>query len=68
MQTTDYVIQTILSVFLIVGVYQFYFWCQRNHLSSPRELNRPIDDLVVADIPAGAALGWVTFQIFKCIY
>ena len=30
MQLTDRIVQLIISVFLIVGVYQFYFWCQRN--------------------------------------
>jgi len=28
--TTDLVIQLCLSVILIIGIYQFYFWCQRN--------------------------------------
>jgi membrane-associated phospholipid phosphatase len=42
----DYVIQLTLSVFLIVGVYQFYFWCQRNALTAPRELRLPIDDMI----------------------
>src|SRR6266404_771912 len=37
MQNSDRVIQLIISVFLIVGVYQFYFWCQRNHVNSPRQ-------------------------------
>jgi len=46
MQTTDRVVQLIISVFLIVGVYQFYFWCQRNHVARPRELRLPIDDLI----------------------
>jgi membrane-associated phospholipid phosphatase len=39
----DYVIHLVLSVFLIVGVYQFYFWCQRNPLGPPRELGLPVD-------------------------
>jgi len=46
MSPSDYVIQLTLSVFLIVGVYQFYFWCQRNPLTEPRELRLPIDDLI----------------------
>jgi membrane-associated phospholipid phosphatase len=46
MGTIDRVIQLIVSVFLIVGVYQFYFWCQRNHMSEPRELRLPIDDRI----------------------
>ena len=44
MGTIDRIIQLIVSVFLIVGVYQFYFWCQRNHLTEPREFRLPIDD------------------------
>ena len=44
MQTTDRIVQLIISVFLIVGVYQFYFWCQRNHVTQPRELRLPIDN------------------------
>jgi membrane-associated phospholipid phosphatase len=35
-----------LSVFLIVGVYQFYFWCQRNSLVPARELKSSLDDLI----------------------
>src|SRR5882762_4228954 len=46
METTDRIIQLIISVFLIVGVYQFYFWCQRNHVSTPREFRLPIDDRI----------------------
>jgi hypothetical protein len=29
----DHVVDLILSVFLIFGVYQFYFWCQTNPLA-----------------------------------
>ena len=32
MRTADYAVDLVLSVFLIVGVYQFYFWCQRHPL------------------------------------
>jgi membrane-associated phospholipid phosphatase len=39
-------IHLILSTFLIVGVYQFYFWCQRNYLTEPRELKLPVDDWI----------------------
>jgi len=46
MTATDYVIQLTLSVFLIVGVYQFYFWCQRNALGEPRQLRLRVDDLI----------------------
>ena len=46
MQTTDRLMQLVISVFLIVGVYQFYFWCQRNHRVQPRQFRLPIDDLI----------------------
>ena len=46
MTVWDYGIELTLSVFLIVGGYQFYFWCQRNMLTEPRELRLRIDDLI----------------------
>lgn len=46
MDTSDYLIDLILSVFLIVGVYQFYFWCQRNYVAQPRQLKIPLDDAI----------------------
>lgn len=46
MTAADYIIHLTLSTFLIVGVYQFYFWCQRNYLTEPRELKLPVDDWI----------------------
>ena len=46
MQPIDRLVQLVISAFLIVGVYQFYFWCQRNHLTAPREFRLPIDDRI----------------------
>ena len=46
MKPSDYVIHLTLSVFLIIGVYQFYFWCQRHQLARPRELKLPVDDWI----------------------
>jgi membrane-associated phospholipid phosphatase len=46
MQPLDRVMQLIISGFLIVGVYQFYFWCQRNQINTPREFRLPIDDRI----------------------
>jgi membrane-associated phospholipid phosphatase len=46
MQPLDRLVQLIISAFLIVGVYQFYFWCQRNHVVEPREFRLPIDDRI----------------------
>ncbi|MBI5770998.1 MAG: phosphatase PAP2 family protein [Verrucomicrobia bacterium] len=60
MQTADLVSQLIISVFLIFGIYQFYFWCQRNPLGRPREFRTPVDDA----IPYRP--GWV--WIYSCLY
>ena len=46
MTTTNYVVHLILSVFLIVGVYQFYFWCQRQTHMESRELSLGLDDWI----------------------
>jgi len=46
MTPADYVIHLTLSVVLIVGAYQFYFWCQRNQVAVPRQLLSPVDDLI----------------------
>ena len=46
MNATDYLIHLTMSVLLIIGGYQFYFWCQRNQLAQPRELRLPVDDLI----------------------
>ena len=55
MTITDYVVHLILGVILIIGGYQFYFWCQRNPLRSPRELRLAIDDR----IPYWPAWVWI---------
>ncbi len=60
MKITDYAVNLILSVFLIVGVYQFYFWCQRNSVASPRELKLRVDEW----IPYWPSWVW----IYSCIY
>ena len=60
MKITDYAINLLLSTVLIVGVYQFYFWCQRNHLAAPRELRLRIDDW----IPYWPSWVW----IYSCLY
>jgi len=60
MKPIDYIINFVLSVILIFGVYQFYFWCQRNPLTRPRALKLPIDDL----IPYRP--GWV--WVYSCLY
>ena len=46
MQGIDYVFNLVLSVILIIGGYQFYFWCQRNPLAQPRELKLTLDERI----------------------
>ena len=46
MNFTDYSLDLMLSVFLIVGAYQFYFWCQRHAAAPPRELKLPLDERI----------------------
>ena len=60
MKPSDYVVNLVLSVILIVGVHQFYFWCQRNRLARTRELKLPFDE----QIPYRP--GWV--WIYSCLY
>ncbi|HNC22831.1 MAG TPA: phosphatase PAP2 family protein [Opitutaceae bacterium] len=60
MKPIDYAVTLVMSVILIIGIYQFYFWCQRNHVTQPRELKMAIDDL----IPYRP--GWV--WIYSCLY
>jgi membrane-associated phospholipid phosphatase len=43
MTTTDYLIHLGLSVVLLVGAYQFYFWCQRHPAAPPRQLRTALD-------------------------
>lgn len=60
MKPIDYAVTLVMSVILIIGIYQFYFWCQRNHVARPRELKMAVDDL----IPYRP--GWV--WIYSCLY
>lgn len=55
MNTLNYVVHLSLSTVLIVGGYQFYFWCQRHVLFEPRELRLSIDDR----IPYQPAWVWI---------
>lgn len=45
-QPVDRVMQLVVSAFLIVGVYQFYFWCQRNPAAAPRQFRTALDDRI----------------------
>lgn len=55
MTFADYAVHLVLGAILIVGGYQFYFWCQRNPLRPARELRLPLDDR----IPFWPAWVWI---------
>jgi membrane-associated phospholipid phosphatase len=46
MTWADFAVHLLLGAILIVGGYQFYFWCQRNPLRPARELRLPLDDRI----------------------
>jgi membrane-associated phospholipid phosphatase len=60
MHTKDILVQLLLSAILIVGVYQFYFWCQRNAVAAPRQFDGWLDEL----IPYRPRWVW----IYSCLY
>ncbi len=43
MTPIDYTIHLILSVFIIIGVYRCYVWCQRSVVAKPRDLGICVD-------------------------
>lgn len=51
----DYAIHLVMSVFLIFGVYQFYFWCQRRQWVASRTFATTVDER----IPYRPAWAWV---------
>jgi membrane-associated phospholipid phosphatase len=55
MTMADFAVHLLLGTILIVGGYQFYFWCQRNPLRPVRELRLPLDDR----IPFWPAWAWI---------
>jgi hypothetical protein len=55
MTMTDFTVHLILGGILIIGGYQFYFWCQRNPLRPAREFWHPLDDR----IPYWPAWVWI---------
>jgi membrane-associated phospholipid phosphatase len=57
---SDYIVNLLLSAILIIGAYQFYFWCQRNPLSAPRQFKLAIDER----IPYWPSWVW----IYSCLY
>jgi membrane-associated phospholipid phosphatase len=42
----DYAIHLVMTVFLIFGVYQFYFWCQRHPAVATRRFSMPVDEWI----------------------
>ena len=46
MKPADLVSQLIVSVLLIIGIYQFCFWCQRNPLGRPRKPRTAFDNVI----------------------
>lgn len=44
-KSMDYAVMFIMAVILIIGFYQFYFWCQRNNLKKPVSLHCFMDNL-----------------------
>lgn len=60
MHAKDILVQLVLSAILIIGVYQFYFWCQRHAVGAPRQLKLGIDDW----IPYRPRWVW----IYSCLY
>lgn len=60
MRSIDYAVGLISAIIMIVGGYQFYFFCQRHHMGNPREFNTRFDDLV----PFWPSWVW----IYSCLY
>lgn len=46
MDSIDYAIHLTMTVFLIFGVYQFYFWCQRHPAATVRQFTIPLDEWI----------------------
>jgi len=42
----DNIVIFTITVVLIIGFYQFYFWCQRNQRSEPREFKSKLDSMI----------------------
>jgi len=51
----DYAIHLVMTVIMIFGGYQFYFWCQRHPQAAPRRLATALDE----HLPFWPAWAWV---------
>lgn len=60
MQAMDYVVQLILSVIMIVGVYQFYFFTQRHPLREAKKYHSKLDE----KIPFLSSWSWIYSFIY----
>ena len=40
----DYVVMFVVAIIVIIGIYQFYFWCQRNNQRPPVTLHSFVDN------------------------
>jgi len=43
MSAFDYIVLFVLAIIIIIGIYQFYFWCQRNNMRPAIEFSSSID-------------------------
>ncbi|HLY74847.1 MAG TPA: hypothetical protein VKU80_12080, partial [Planctomycetota bacterium] len=55
MNAIDYAIHLVMTVFLIFGVYQFYFWCQRHPAATTRQFSTSLDER----IPSRPRWAWI---------
>src|SRR5262249_35641955 len=46
MTITDFAAHLVLATILMIGGYQFYFWCQRNPLRPVREFRLAVDERI----------------------
>lgn len=60
MKPIDYIIHLLISVFLIFGVYQFYFWCQRQRWVKVRRFHFRADEA----IPFWPTWAWVYLAFY----
>lgn len=60
MTTLDHLVNLTLAVVLIIGGYQFYFWCQRQSRTRARQFSFRLDNL----IPQRPAWVWIYSGIY----
>jgi membrane-associated phospholipid phosphatase len=60
MNVLDYLVNSLITVILIVGSYQFYFFLQRRHVGKPIEFRSRVDEL----IPFRPSWIWVYITLY----